>query len=68
MFSQSCRGSLFRLYSFVIDIRENRGKSDLVASQMALVVKYLSDYAGDIRDMGLIPGLGRSSRGRHGNP
>ena len=68
MFSQSCWGSLFRLYSFVIDIRENRGKSELVASQMALVVKYLSDYAGDIRDMGLIPGLGRSSRGRHGNP
>jgi len=35
---------------------------------MALVVKYLSDYAGDIRDMGLIPGLGRSSGGGHGNP
>ena len=35
---------------------------------MALVVKYLSDYAGGIRDMGLIPGLGRSSGGGHGNP
>ena len=35
---------------------------------MALVVKYLSDYAGDIRDMGLIPGLGRSPGGGHGNP
>ena len=25
-------------------------------------------YAGDVRDLGLIPGLGRSSGGGHGNP
>ena len=31
---------------------------------MALVVKNLPDYAGDIRDAGLIPGLGRSPGGR----
>ena len=30
------------------------------ASQGALVVKYLPANAGDIRDMCLIPGLGRS--------
>ena len=30
------------------------------ASQVALVVKNLPANAGDVRDMGLIPGLGRS--------
>ena len=34
---------------------------------MALVVKNLPANAGDIRDMGLIPGSGRSPRGRRGN-
>ena len=31
------------------------------------VVKNLPANAGDIRDMGLIPGLGRSPGGGHGN-
>ena len=35
---------------------------------MALVVKNLPANAGDIRDAGLIPGLGRSPGGGHGNP
>ena len=35
---------------------------------MALVVKSLPANAGDIRDAGLIPGLGRSPGGGHGNP
>ena len=35
---------------------------------MALVVKSLPASAGDIRDAGLIPGLGRSPGGGHGNP
>ena len=35
---------------------------------MALVAKNPSAKAGDIRDMGSIPGLGRSPGGRHGNP
>ena len=35
---------------------------------MALVVKNLSANAGDIRDVGLIPGLGRSPGGGHGGP
>ena len=35
--------------------------------QVALVVKNPPANAGDIRDMGLIPGLGRSRGGGHGN-
>ena len=35
---------------------------------MALVVKNLPANAGDLRDMGLIPGLGRSPGGWHSNP
>ena len=38
------------------------------ASQAALVVKNLLAKAGDLRDMGSIPGLGRSPGGGHGNP
>ena len=38
------------------------------ASQVAPVVKKPPANAGDIRDMGLIPGLGRSPGGEHGNP
>ena len=39
-----------------------------MASQVVLVVKYPPANAGDIRDVGSIPGLGRSSGGGHGNP
>ena len=35
---------------------------------MALVVKNLPANAGDLRDMGLIPGSGRSPKGGHDNP
>ena len=35
---------------------------------MALAVKNLPAYAGDIRDTGLILGLGRSAGGGHGDP
>ena len=35
---------------------------------MDLVIKNLPANAGDIRDMGSIPGLGRSPGGGHGNP
>ena len=37
------------------------------ASQVALVVKNLPADAGDTRDAGLIPGLGRSPREGNGN-
>ena len=35
---------------------------------MVLIVKNPSANAGDIKDTGLIPGLGRSPGGGHGNP
>ena len=38
------------------------------ASQVLLEVKNLPANAGDIRDVGLIPGSGRSPGGWHGNP
>ena len=38
------------------------------ASQVALVVKNLPVNAGNIRDVGSVPGLGRSSGGGHSNP
>ena len=37
------------------------------ASQVVLVVKKLPANAGHVRDMGSIPGLGRSPGGGHGN-
>ena len=39
-----------------------------MASQVVLVVNNLPTDAGDIRDAGWIPGLGRSSGGGLGNP
>ena len=38
------------------------------ASQIEVVIKNQPANAGDIRDMGSIPGSGRSPGGRHGNP
>ena len=38
------------------------------AFQVVLVIKNLPDNTGDVRDMGLIPGLGTSPGGGHGNP
>ena len=35
---------------------------------MSSVIKSPLANAGDVRDMGLIPGLGRSPGGGHGNP
>ena len=35
---------------------------------MALAVKNRPPNAGDIRDVGFLPGLGRSPEGAHGNP
>ena len=37
-----------------------------LASQVALVIKYLPASAGDLRDTGSISGLGRSPGGGHG--
>ena len=40
----------------------------MAASQVALVVKNLPASAGDLRNVGLISGSGRSPGGGHGNP
>ena len=40
----------------------------MIASQVAQVVKNSPANAGDVRDVGLMPGLGRSPGGRNGNP
>ena len=53
----------FSLIVFLIRIMKSSG-----ASQVVLVVKNLPANAGDVRDMGSIPGLGRSSVGEHGTP
>ena len=45
-----------------------RSKKNLWASQVVLVVKNLPANAGDIRDVGSIPGLGRSPGGGNGIP
>ena len=39
-----------------------------MASQAALIVKILPAKAGDGRDAGSVPGLGRSTGAGHGNP
>ena len=49
-------------------MRENLSTIHKRASQVALLVKNLHANAGDIRDMGSIPGSGRSPGGGHGNP
>ena len=43
------------------------GVNNIAASQVMLVLKNLPANAGDIRDVGLIPGSGRSPGGGHGN-
>ena len=44
------------------------GNSTHRVSQVVLVIKNLPANAGDIRDVGSIPGSGRSPGGGHGNP
>ena len=46
----------------------NDGVLSFGASQVVLVVKNLPASAEDVRDVGSIPGLGRSPGGGHGNP
>ena len=51
-----------------ITYRHDRVTFTLQASQAALVVKNLPASAGDIKDVGSIPGLGRSLGKGNGNP
>ena len=52
----------FRLYLF------KNMYTSLRVPQVVLVVNNPPASTGDVRDTGSIPGLGRSSRGGHGNP
>ena len=49
-------------------MQETRVPSLGGASQATLVVKNLPASAGDVRDTGSIPGIGRSPGVGHGNP
>jgi len=51
----------------LISVSVNINLSHPLPSQVALVVKNPPTNAGDIRDVDLIPGQGRSSGGGHGN-
>ena len=51
-----------------VDVPSFDSPHSLLASQVALVVKKLPANAGDIGDMGLIPGLRRSPGGECGSP
>ena len=50
------------------NVNSNNNLAKNWASQVMLVVKNPPTNTGDIRDGGLIPGLGRSPGGGHGNP
>ena len=61
--------SLFKSLSSILCLSWYSGKAyKLWASQGELLVKNLPANAGDARDMGSIPGSGRSLGGGHGNP
>ena len=54
------QGSLDRRWGLALGVQSLGGYNSKGTSQVALVVKNLPANAGDIRDMGLIPGLGKS--------
>ena len=51
---------------FTINRALKKHTTEFRASQVGLVLKNLPANAGDVRDIGLIPGSGRSPGGRHG--
>ena len=70
-----CLNSSFRLVEFLISFQKKPLQQGLQeanhlegAFQGAFVVKNLSASAEDVRDTGLIPGLGRCPGGGRGNP
>ena len=56
--------SRFEFCYYIMTSRHHK----LRASQLVLVVKISAANAGDTREVGLIPGLGRSPEGGHVNP
>ena len=60
---------LEEIFRIIFSSLENYGKQSVIrASQVVLVGKNPPANAGDARDVGSIPGLGRSSGGGSGNP
>ena len=53
---------------FTINSALKTHTTEFRASQVGLVLKNLPANAGDVRDIGLIPGSGRSPGGGHGSP
>ena len=51
-----------------VQVRNNPIQCSIRASQVALLVENFPANTEDLRDMGSIPGLGRSHGGGHGNP
>ena len=64
----TCHKFIFKHILLICVIFFLHARVNLWASQVALVVKNPPINAGDIRDMGLIPGLRRYPEGGHGNP
>ena len=54
------------LIDFLTKFLKTIEKNSLLASQVVLAVKNLHTNAGDLRDSGSIPRLGRSPGGGHG--
>ena len=54
--------------AFILKVELNGFAGEWGTSQVAIVVENPPADAGDIRDVGLIPGSGRSPGGGHGNP
>ena len=65
---QMCRLALIQRDTHSEGAKEKLVSNYTGASQVALVVKNPPANAGDVRDTGSIPGLGRSPGGGHGNP
>ena len=64
IFSENCESdTLSNLKKWLHESQKFKG-----ACQVALVVKNLPANAGDVREVGSIPGLGRSPGGGHGHP
>ena len=74
LFTKDFKGSMTLViwseYGAFLQVRRFRKEEQLCGgvSQVVLVVKNPPASAGDTRDVGLIPGSGRSPRGGHGNP
>ena len=65
---RQCLWSSLHISHLRVQVRNNPMPCSIRASQVALLVENLRANTGDLRDMGSVPGLGRSHEGGHGNP